>query len=210
MLVAWRLTLGRVVFQHVADARAESFYWLTILVSNTLGTAIGDFTSDSLGLGFVGGSLIFGLLLLGAFSAFGNRETRHRRLYGLGAGFRGGFRLWRPTAGLLAIVLFAAALVLLIREDWLAAIPLAIFALSLALSARWRGRKSAVAGRPPGGMSEAEARSILGVGPAATPQEVQAAYKRLMGALHPDRGGTAGLAAQLNAAREALAGRNRS
>ena len=63
VLATWRLTLGRVVFQHIADARAESFYWLTILVSNTLGTALGDFTSDSVGLGFVGGSLVFAALL---------------------------------------------------------------------------------------------------------------------------------------------------
>jgi DnaJ-class molecular chaperone len=53
-------------------------------------------------------------------------------------------------------------------------------------------------------MSDAEARRILGVGPAATREEIQAAYTRLMRAVHPDKGGTAGLAAQLNAARDRL------
>ena len=65
ILAAWRLTLGRIVFQHVADRRVESFYWAAILVSNTLGTALGDFTSDDTGLGYVGGAMLFsGLIAL--------------------------------------------------------------------------------------------------------------------------------------------------
>lgn len=63
VLAGWRLTLGRVVFQHVADPRVEAFYWTTILFSNTLGTALGDYTSDDAGLGFAGGALLFGGLL---------------------------------------------------------------------------------------------------------------------------------------------------
>ena len=53
-------------------------------------------------------------------------------------------------------------------------------------------------------MSAQEARAILGVGPAATPEEIRAAYTRLMRSVHPDKGGTPGLAAQLNAARDRL------
>ncbi len=53
-------------------------------------------------------------------------------------------------------------------------------------------------------MSLAQARSILGVGPAATAADIRAAYKRLMRRAHPDLGGTSGLAAQLNAARDRL------
>ncbi len=154
-------------------------------------------------------ALALGLLLLGVLLAGGNRAARRRKLYRLGAGIRGGVGLWRPTAGLMAILLFAAALVLLIREDWLVAFPLAFVALGLALSARRRSHKPAAAVRA-GAMSEAEARAILGVGPAATVAEVQAAYKRLMSTLHPDRGGTTGLAAQLNAARDVLVARARS
>ena len=72
ILAAWRLVLGRIVFQHVADRRVESFYWATILLSNTLGTALGDFTSDDTGLGYHGGALLFGglIALIGAAYLF--------------------------------------------------------------------------------------------------------------------------------------------
>jgi curved DNA-binding protein CbpA len=53
-------------------------------------------------------------------------------------------------------------------------------------------------------MSAAEARSILGVEPDATPDQIRSAYTRLMQRAHPDKGGTTGLAAQLNAARDRL------
>ena len=63
VLVAWRLTLGQISFDHVADRRVEGFYWATILVSNTLGTALGDFTADDTRLGYQGGALVYGALL---------------------------------------------------------------------------------------------------------------------------------------------------
>lgn len=50
----------------------------------------------------------------------------------------------------------------------------------------------------------ADAREILGVGPEATREEIQTAYGRLIRAVHPDAGGTSGLAARLNAARDTL------
>jgi hypothetical protein len=50
----------------------------------------------------------------------------------------------------------------------------------------------------------AEAREILGVGEGASRAEIQAAYSRLIRAVHPDAGGTSGLAARLNAARDTL------
>ena len=56
-------------------------------------------------------------------------------------------------------------------------------------------------------MSLQDARSILGVGEGASRKEVQDAYSRLMRMAHPDKGGTDGLAAQLNAARDKLLGR---
>jgi curved DNA-binding protein CbpA len=52
--------------------------------------------------------------------------------------------------------------------------------------------------------SVATAASILGVSPQASEAEVQAAYRRLIVRTHPDQGGTEGLAAELNAAREAM------
>jgi curved DNA-binding protein CbpA len=55
-------------------------------------------------------------------------------------------------------------------------------------------------------MSLQEARSVLGLEEGATPAQIKAAYTRLMRMAHPDKGGTAGLAAQLNAARDRLLG----
>jgi uncharacterized membrane-anchored protein len=69
-LVVWKLTLGTVSVNHIATTKAEMFYWLTILFSNTLGTALGDWTSE--GTGFRGGVLLFvGLLaIIGALYFF--------------------------------------------------------------------------------------------------------------------------------------------
>jgi uncharacterized membrane-anchored protein len=64
VLTAWKLTTGVVAVDRVTDTRNEIFYWVTILISNTLGTALGDFVADS-GLGFEKGALIFaGLIAL--------------------------------------------------------------------------------------------------------------------------------------------------
>jgi uncharacterized membrane-anchored protein len=63
VLLAWRLSLGKISFDHVVDRRVEAFYWVTILFSNTLGTALGDFAADDAGLGFHGGALLFGSLI---------------------------------------------------------------------------------------------------------------------------------------------------
>jgi len=60
MLAAWRRTLGKITFDHVVDWKVETFYWFTILISNTLGTALGDFVADDTGLGYTGGALVFG------------------------------------------------------------------------------------------------------------------------------------------------------
>ncbi len=53
-------------------------------------------------------------------------------------------------------------------------------------------------------MSAAEARSLLGVGEAATLQDVRDAHRRLIAKVHPDAGGSAELATRVNAARDAL------
>ena len=52
VLATWRLTLGSIAVDHIHDRRVETFYWVAILVSNTLGTALGDFLADSSGLGY--------------------------------------------------------------------------------------------------------------------------------------------------------------
>jgi uncharacterized membrane-anchored protein len=67
-LAAWYFTLGSINVQTVATPRVEIFYWVTITFSQTLGTALGDWTADSTGLGYDGGAIVFcaGLVLLAA------------------------------------------------------------------------------------------------------------------------------------------------
>lgn len=64
ILVVWHFSTGGIEVDHIADRRNEAFYWVTILVSNTLGTALGDFTADDLGLGFERGALVFAALIV--------------------------------------------------------------------------------------------------------------------------------------------------
>jgi uncharacterized membrane-anchored protein len=60
-LLVWKLTVGSVSVNDIVTPRAETFYWLTILFSNTLGTALGDWTSE--GTGFAGGIYLFFALI---------------------------------------------------------------------------------------------------------------------------------------------------
>ncbi len=62
-LVAWRRSTGSIAVDTVADAKSEGFYWTTIMFSQTLGTALGDWVADTAGNGYVGGIAIFGGLL---------------------------------------------------------------------------------------------------------------------------------------------------
>ena len=58
LLAAWRFTIGNVQVNDIRSRKAEVFYWVTILFSNTLGTAFGDFLADDSGLGFFGSWLL--------------------------------------------------------------------------------------------------------------------------------------------------------
>ena len=70
----------------------------------------------------------------------------------------------------------------------------------------WRERRSSPPGASSDGMSEEEARAVFGVGPDATREEIIKAHRRLIQRLHPDRGGSDYLAAQLNTAKDLLLG----
>jgi uncharacterized membrane-anchored protein len=59
-LAAWHFTLGTIDVQTVATPKAETFYWVTIAFSQTLGTALGDWMADDTGLGYSGGAVVFG------------------------------------------------------------------------------------------------------------------------------------------------------
>jgi hypothetical protein len=111
-------------------------------------------------------------------------------------------REWRLLSGGSAIAAFAAAAYVGLRGAWEISIVLALAGLWLATTARINARRIFV--QRPSRMSLDEARSVLGVGPDATTEEIQAAYSRLIRMAHPDKGGTTGLAAQLNAARDRL------
>ncbi len=58
VLALWRFIVGTLSVDHVSDRKVESFYWMAILASNTLGTALGDFLADSSGLGFALSNLL--------------------------------------------------------------------------------------------------------------------------------------------------------
>ena len=76
-LVAWRVTLGALSVDTVSKPREELFYWATITASQTLGTALGDWTADTGGLGYLGAATIFaGLLAVLAALHFGTRISR--------------------------------------------------------------------------------------------------------------------------------------
>jgi uncharacterized membrane-anchored protein len=63
VLFIWRRVTGAIEFENIATRKNEIFYWLTILVSNTLGTALGDFVATDTGLGFERGALVFSGLI---------------------------------------------------------------------------------------------------------------------------------------------------
>ena len=69
-LAAWYRTLGSVSVDTVSSPKAEMFYWVTIMFSQTLGTALGDWTADTAGLGYTGGAVVFSALLAAVAAAY--------------------------------------------------------------------------------------------------------------------------------------------
>lgn len=63
-LVVWHRSEGSIAIATVSTPRVEMFYWITIMFSQTLGTALGDWCADSLDFGYLGSALIFGVLLM--------------------------------------------------------------------------------------------------------------------------------------------------
>ncbi len=62
-LFVWYRTMGSVSVDTVSSPRTEVFYWVTIMFSQTLGTALGDWTADTAGLGYTGAAVVFGAIL---------------------------------------------------------------------------------------------------------------------------------------------------
>ena len=63
IFAVWKLTGMTFVIRDIVTFRGEALFWSAILVSNTLGTSMGDFLSDSSGLGYAGGALLVGGVL---------------------------------------------------------------------------------------------------------------------------------------------------
>lgn len=64
ILFIWYKSEGSLSVTDIKNFRPEMFYWITILISNTLGTALGDYMADDSGLGFSGGAFLIGSLIL--------------------------------------------------------------------------------------------------------------------------------------------------
>jgi uncharacterized membrane-anchored protein len=77
ILGVWRFSEKTLSVSHIQTTKAELFYWVTILFSNTLGTALGDFLADDSGLGFLGGAaLVGGIIGLIALASFFTKLNR--------------------------------------------------------------------------------------------------------------------------------------
>ena len=70
ILAFWRFSIGSLSVTNVRTPKVELLYWSAILLSNTLGTALGDFLADSSGLGFAGGALLIAGLLALVLAAY--------------------------------------------------------------------------------------------------------------------------------------------
>jgi uncharacterized membrane-anchored protein len=120
-LYFWHRRLGSVSIDTVSSPRAEMYYWVTIMFSQTLGTALGDWTADTAGLGYLGGAAVFSALLALVAVAYAWTRVSHTLL------FWAAFVLTRPlgavvgdfldkphAAGGLALSRYTASAVLLV------------------------------------------------------------------------------------------------
>jgi uncharacterized membrane-anchored protein len=80
-LFIWHKVLGSVDVASVHTPKAELYYWLTIMFSQTLGTALGDWTADTAGLGYLGAAAIFGGMLLVIVAAYYFTEISRTALF---------------------------------------------------------------------------------------------------------------------------------
>jgi uncharacterized membrane-anchored protein len=127
-LAVWYRTLGTVSVESVRTPKEEVFYWVTIMFSQTLGTALGDWTADTAGMGYGGAAVVFGgLLALIAAAYFWTRLSRTALFWAafvltrpLGAVLgdlldkpvaSGGFAFSRPLASALLLAAMAIGLV---------------------------------------------------------------------------------------------------
>jgi uncharacterized membrane-anchored protein len=94
-LALWYRSLGSVSVDTVSAPRAEMFYWMTIMFSQTLGTALGDWTAGTAGLGYEGAAVVFSALLGFVLAAYYWTRISHTAL------FWAAFILTRPLGAVL-------------------------------------------------------------------------------------------------------------
>jgi uncharacterized membrane-anchored protein len=94
-LALWHRRLGTIAVATITTPAAESFYWLTIMFSQTLGTALGDWTADTAGLGYAGGAIVFAAMLGLLTLAYGLTRASRTLL------FWAAFVLTRPLGAVL-------------------------------------------------------------------------------------------------------------
>ena len=128
-LSLWKRTLGSVAVDTVNSPKSEMFYWVTIMFSQTLGTALGDWAADTAGLGYEGGALVFGAMLAVIAAAYYRTRISHTVLFWaafiltrpLGAVvgdfldkpvIKGGLALSRYSASATLIVLIALCIII--------------------------------------------------------------------------------------------------
>lgn len=131
-LALWYRTLGTVAVDSISTPKAEIFYWVTIMFSQTLGTALGDWTADTAALGYLAAAVIFGGALALVAAAYFWTRISHTVLFWaafvltrpLGAVVgdfldkpvaQGGLALSRYTASF-ALLAFIVACLLLFRQ----------------------------------------------------------------------------------------------
>lgn len=135
ILAIWRYSVGSLSVSHIREPKVEAFYWMAILASNTLGTALGDFLADSSGLGYLTSNILISggiaaivaayfltsvsrtALFWGAFvltrpfgATMGDLLTKPHEQGGLGFGTIG-------SSAVLMVVLFALVVLEYVRAD---------------------------------------------------------------------------------------------
>ncbi len=131
-LALWYWSLGSISVDTVSTPKSEAFYWAAITLSQTLGTALGDWMADSTGLGYEGGALVFAAALAIVAALYFWTAVSHVALFWaafiltrpLGAtvgdlldkpASHGGLALSRPMASL-AIALFIIGCIALLPQ----------------------------------------------------------------------------------------------
>ena len=98
-LAVWRWSEGTVSVNAIVTPKAEAFYWITILFSQTLGTALGDWVADTNGLGYGGGAIVFAGALLIVLASYALTQVSRVTL------FWSAFILTRPLGATLGDLL---------------------------------------------------------------------------------------------------------